>query len=65
MLPTLKAKVGVFTIARNNMWDAFGFHVVNILLIRHIYKHSYTFNGVKTNFLQEDRIGSISLDIKV
>ena len=65
MPPTLEAKVGVLTKVRSNFSEPFAFHVVNILLIHQISKHSCTFNGGQTKFDQEDRIGSISLDLKV
>ena len=35
------------------------------LLIHEISKHSRTFNGGHPSFDQEDRIGSISLDLEV
>ena len=65
MPPVLKVQVRVLTKARSNFWKPLGFHIVKLLLIHKISKHGRTFNGGHANFDQEDRIGSISLDLKV
>ena len=65
MPPALEAKVRIFTIVRRNFREYFLFHIVKLLLIHKISKDSRTFNGGQTRFDQEDRIGSISLDLKV
>ena len=65
MPPALEVKVGVLTKVRSNLWEPLRFHVVKLLLIHHISKHSHTFNGGQSIFDQEDRIGSISLDIEI
>ena len=65
MPPMLEAKVRVLTTVRSNFREPFLFHVVKLLLIHQISKHSCTFNGGQTRLDQEDRIGSISLDLKV
>ena len=63
--PALEAKVRVLTTVRRNFKEPFLFHVVKLLLIHQISKHSRTINGGQTRFDQEDRIGSIALDFKV
>ena len=65
MPPMIEAKVRVLTTVRSNFREPFLFHVVKLLLIHQISKHSCTFNGGQTRFDQEDMIGSISLDLKV
>jgi len=65
MSPTLEVKVGVLTKVKSNFWEPLRFHVVKLLLIHQISKHSCTFNGRQTNFDQDDRIVSISLDLEV
>lgn len=61
MSPTLEAQVWVLNKVRSNFWEPLGFHIVKLLLIHNISKHSHAFNGGQTNFNQEDMIGSISL----
>jgi len=65
MPATLGAYVWVLTKFRINFWAPLAFHIVKLLLIHQICKHSCTFNGAQTNFDQEDMIGSISLDVEV
>ena len=61
----LEAKVRVLTTVISNFREPFLFHVVKLLLIHQISEHSRTLNGGQTRFDQEDRIGSISFDLKV
>ena len=65
MPPTLEEKVRVLSTVRRNFREPFLLHVVKLLIINHISKYRCTFNGGQTRFDQEDRIGNISLDLKV
>ena len=65
MPPKLGAHVWVLPNVRSNFLGPLGFHIVKILLIHQICKHSRTFNGGQANFNKEDMIQSISLDVEV
>ena len=65
MPSTLEVKVGVLTKVIRNFWELLGFHVVNLLLIHQISKHSHTSYGEQVSFDQQDRIGNISPYLKV
>jgi len=55
LVPTpLEPEVGDLARDRRNFGEHLGFHVVKLLLIHHIVKHNYDFNGGKTSFNQED-----------
>ena len=49
--PRLEAKLGVLATVRCNFRKPLGFHVVKLLLIHEILKHS-VFNRVEQNFNQ-------------
>ena len=65
MPASIGSEVGVLARVRSNFGEPLGFHLVNLLLIHQICKHTRTFNGGQANFDEEDMIGSISLVVEV
>ena len=60
---SLELEVGVLARVRSKFWEPLGFHVVNILLIHQIHKHSHDFNEGNASLNQKDRVGIISFNI--
>jgi len=62
---TLELEVGVLAKVRRKFGEPVGIHIVKFLLILQIPKHSHAFNGGKTSFNQEDKIGNITSNPEV
>ena len=65
MSSTLETEVGILARVRSEFGEPLGFHVVKLLLIHQIPKHSDDFNRGMASFNQEDRVESISFKIEV
>ena len=65
MPPMLEAKVGVLTKVRSKFGKPLGFHVVKLLLIHEILKHSPAFNRGETIFDQKGKVRVFPLMLRL
>lgn len=65
MSSTLEIEVGVLDRVGSNFGKPLGFHVVRLILVHQVPKHSHAFNGGNVSFDQEDRIGNVFFNLEV